>query len=171
MEIIERANLKSYNDKKGMLLELATVTAIKNIPLLPIKTSQFNEYYQKDHGKGPDVLFEFGDDKKIGCIECKNVNNDYLVFQSWFDDKVYTRFFPMYKGLDAYILVISQFKTSPPELASKLRKQYHIVDVGFQIIDQETYDKAIPIIENKLRILIECLNHNLLGLKKGYRPC
>ena len=171
MEIIERANLESRNDKLGMMLEWATVKALKNIPLYTSKTSQFNEFYQKDHGKGPDVLFEFGNDKKIGCIECKNVNNNFLVFQSWFDDKVYTRFFPMYKGLAAYIVVISQFKTSPPELASKLKQQYHILDVGFQIIDKKTFHAAIPIIENKLRILIECLNNNPTGLKKGYRPC
>lgn len=159
MEIVERANLKNNNDKLGMLLELAVVKALKNIPLYVTRTSQFNEFYQQDRSKGPDIIFEFGD-KRTGVIECKNVNEDFIVSESWFKDSVENRFFPMYKGLDAYIIVMSQFRTSPRELAIKIRKQYRILQIGFQITDQETYEKAVPIIEKNLRIVTEWLKRN-----------
>lgn len=165
MEIVKRANLKSNNDRLGMLLELAVVQAIKNIPLLITKVSQFNKFYQQSRAKGPDVLFEFDDHKKTGCIECKNVNKDFKVSQDWFKKAVDKRFFPEYANLDAYIVIISQLRSSPPNLVFKLRKKYHILEVGFQITDQETYERAIPIIELGLRIITEGLKNNPMSPK------
>jgi hypothetical protein len=163
LEIVKRAKLKSKNDKLGMLLELATAQALKNIPLLITRISQFNEFYQLDRAQGPDILFEFGEDK-IGGIECKNLNKDFIISQDWFKKAVDHRFFPEkgvdYTGLDAYILVISHFKASPPDLAPKLRKRYNIVEIGFQITNQKTYETAIPILEQNLRIITEWLKNN-----------
>jgi len=166
MEIVKRANLKNKNDILGMLLELATVQALKNIPLYVERHSQFNEFYQQDRSKGPDIIFEFGD-KKTGVIECKNVNNDFKVSKDWFKDSVVDRFFPMFGRLDAYFVVISQFKTSPPKLASELRERYHILSVGFQITDQASYEAAIPIIQNKLTITTEWIKKYPTDSKKG----
>lgn len=169
METIKRAKLKSRNDELGMWLEMATVRALENIPLLVTKQSQFNEFYQQDRAQGPDVLFEFGDDK-IGCIECKNANKDFIISQNWFKNSVDHRFFPekgvrkhAYDGLAAYIVVMSHFKASPQSLVPKLRRKYRLFDLGFQITNQETYEAAIPIIEKYLRMLTEWLKNNSTG--------
>jgi hypothetical protein len=98
MEIVNRANLKNPNDKRGMLLELAVVQAVQNIPLYVERTSQFNEFYQQDRSKGPDIIFEFGD-KKTGGIECKNLNMGFKVSKDWFEKSVESRFFPCLKDL------------------------------------------------------------------------
>jgi len=165
MEIVKRANLKSHNDQLGMLLEIATKEAIKNIPLLIRRTSQLNKYYQQDISKGPDVIFDFDDNKKTGCIECKNLNKKHVLYPDWFRKSVDTRFFPEYANLDGYIVVISHFNPYTSEFASKIRMQYHILEVGFQLTNQETYEAAIPIIEGKLRIIIEWLKNSPQGLK------
>jgi hypothetical protein len=170
MEIVKRANLKNDRDIKGMLLELATVEALKSIPLYVVKTSQFNQFYQQDVSIGPDVIFEFGDigskNALTGVIECKNVNMDFWVSEDWWKNRVHARFFPDYRGLDAYIVIMSHFMTSPVELRAKLKKSYKILSVGFQVIDQESYDKAVPIIAKDLYIVTESLKRKAKGLKK-----
>jgi hypothetical protein len=170
MEIVKRANLKNRNDVLGMLLELATVEALKSIPLYVLKTSQFNEFYQADRSVGPDILFEFGE-KKIGAIECKNLNEDFRVNEKWFKNSVEKRFFPMYKDIALSVVIISRFLTSPPELASKLRRKYRILSLGFQIVDEATYYDAIPIIAKDLLIVTEWLNRDPRGLKKENTAC
>jgi hypothetical protein len=164
MEIVERANLKNKNDRLGMILELAVFQALKNISLYVVRHSQFNEFYQQDRGIGPDFIFEFGN-KKMGVIECKNLKQDFIVSEDWFNNKVEDRFFPKYKGLDAYFVVISQFQTSPQELAHKIERGYFIVEVGFQITDLPSYEAAIPIIQNQLYLITESLNGHPVSLK------
>lgn len=170
MWIVERANLKNRNDRLGMLLELATVQAVKNIPLFVERHSQFNEFYQQDRSIGPDIIFEF-DDHTTGCIECKNVNPDYIVSKNWFKNSVEKRFFPVYRNLAAYIVVISQFVTSPPDLANKLKERYCIIEVGFQVIDQITFEGAVDIITHDLKIIVESKKKNSISLKKENPPC
>jgi hypothetical protein len=164
MEIVDRANLKCKNDRLGMLLELATVQALKNIPLYVERHSQFNEFYQQDRSTGPDVIFEF-DDHTTGCIECKNVNPDFIVSKDWFKNSVEKRFFPVYRDLASYIVVISQFVTSPSDLANKLRERYHIIEVSFQVVDQITFEGAIDIITHELKIVVESKKKNSISLK------
>ncbi len=159
METVRRANLKNSRSILGMLLELATVQALKNIPLYVERTSQFNEYYERDISEGPDIIFQYGD-RKTGVIECKNLNKDCILSEDWFNKSVKDRFFPMYKDLDAYFLVISQFQTSPIELAKKIETSYFIVEVGFQITDQLSYEAAIPIIQKQFFLLTESLKGN-----------
>lgn len=160
METISRANLRNPNDVKGMLLEMATVEALKSIHLYVERHSQFNEFYQEDQNTGPDITFEFGGGK-TGCIECKNLNMNFKVSEDWFKNSVESRFNPTYDGLDLYLLVTSIFKPSPLELSAKIRKRlrekfrkFYIIQIGFQVTDDETYYNAIPIIKKYLSMVL-----------------
>jgi C-terminal processing protease CtpA/Prc len=73
----------------------------------------------------------------------------------------------MFEGLDACIVVISQFKTSPAEIAGEIRKRYHILSIGFQVTDQATFQAAVPIVQNKLAILTEWLQRHPEDSKNG----
>jgi hypothetical protein len=149
-----------------MLLEVAVVEALKSNQLYVVRTSQFNEFYQQDRSKGPDVIFEF-DDKKTGVIECKNVNDDFVIYEDWFKTHVDDRFFPMYKDVDLHIVVMSRFTPSSRELAREIRNRYRIFSVGFQVVNQETYEKAVPIIAKDLLIVTEWLKRYPSDAKKG----
>jgi hypothetical protein len=170
MEVLKRANLKNRNDWLGMILELATVQAVKDNVLYIERTSQLNKYYQQDRSKGPDVLFEF-DDHSTGGIECKNVNTDFIISEPWFKESVEKRFFPMYKGIEAYIVVIPQFITSPSDLANKIREQYHIIEVGFQVVDKVTLQGAIDIIGYELKKIVKWQKNQSKASKQEKRPC
>jgi len=124
-------NKITENQAKGMILEISTYIALRNLGIFPIPLhNPFNENYACDNHLSIDLIFYYKN--KLYGIECKNISPNWNgINREWIDREIINRFSRLKHlfDIDFKIVVTSVHKDL---MLKYLPEEYKILEVGYQ---------------------------------------
>lgn len=131
LEKLKEENKITENQYKGILLEIATYQALRELGIQPIPLhNPFDEEYAKDYHLGVDLIFYHNG---LLCgVECKNLCPKGYLTKEWINEEIVERFenITSIVSIDVRIVVTSHYKNT---LLEYLGNDYSILQLGFQM--------------------------------------